>query len=245
MRFLHTMLRVGNLQRSIDFYTQALGMSLLRTTDRPEQQYTLAFLGYGPATAIVATFVVALPPVIRLSAHGFRMTPVEFAELGQATGAKPVDAFLKIRVPFALPSVMAGINQSLMMAFGMVVIAGIVGSGGLGETIYGAVRKLDIALSVNAAIAIVILTIIIDRISQAQQSAPLVTHVIEMGRALHLDLVAEGVETVQQLDYLRANHVKYAQGWLFAKAMDCEHFKQLYLTAAVQPVAVEEEVIGV
>jgi glycine betaine/proline transport system permease protein len=62
---------------------------------------------------------------------------------------------------------MAGINQSLMMAFGMVVIAGIVGSGGLGETIYGAIRKLDIALSVNAAIAIVILTIIIDRISQS------------------------------------------------------------------------------
>jgi len=130
----------------------------------------IAFLGYGPATAIVATFVVALPPVIRLSAHGFRMTPVEFIELGHATGAKPVDAFLKIRVPFALPSVMAGINQSLMMAFGMVVIAGIVGSGGLGETIYGAVRKLDIALSVNAAIAIVILTIIIDRISQAASS---------------------------------------------------------------------------
>lgn len=130
----------------------------------------IAFLGYGPATAIVATFIVALPPVIRLSAHGFRMTPVEFIELGQATGAKPVDAFLKIRVPFALPSVMAGINQSLMMAFGMVVIAGIVGSGGLGETIYGAVRKLDIALSVNAAIAIVILTIIIDRISQAASS---------------------------------------------------------------------------
>lgn len=127
----------------------------------------IAFLGYGPATAIVATFIVAVPPVIRLTAHGFRMTPVEFIELGEATGAKPFDAFRKIRVPFALPSVMAGINQSLMMAFGMVVIAGIVGSGGLGETIYGAVRKLDIALSVNAALAIVILTIIIDRISQA------------------------------------------------------------------------------
>lgn len=127
----------------------------------------IAFLGYGPATAIVATFIVAVPPVIRLSALGFRQTPVEFIELGEATGAKPLDAFLKIRVPFAMPSVMAGINQSLMMAFGMVVIAGIVGSGGLGETIYGAIRKLDIALSVNAAIAIVVLTMILDRISQS------------------------------------------------------------------------------
>lgn len=132
----------------------------------------IAFLGYGPATAIVATFIVAVPPVIRLSALGFRQTPVEFIELGEATGARPLDAFLKIRVPFALPSVMAGINQSLMMAFGMVVIAGIVGSGGLGETIYGAIRKLDIALSVNAAIAIVILTIIIDRISQTVGRRP-------------------------------------------------------------------------
>ena len=77
----------------------------------------------------------------------------------------------------------------------------------------------------------------IDRISQAPHPAPLVTHVIEMARALHLDLVAEGVETVQQLDYLRANHVKYAQGWLFAKAMDCEHFKQLYLAAGLVPVS--------
>lgn len=126
----------------------------------------IAFLGYGPATAITATVIVALPPVIRLVAHGFRATPVEFLELGAASGASDRDAFLKIRLPFALPSVMAGINQSLMMAFGMVVIAGIVGSGGLGETIYGAVRKLDIALSVNAAIAIVVLTMIIDRVSQ-------------------------------------------------------------------------------
>lgn len=127
----------------------------------------IAFLGYGPATAIAATFIVAMPPVIRLTALGFRMTPVEFIELGAATGAKPRDAFLKIRLPFAMPSIMAGINQSLMMAFGMAVIAGIVGSGGLGKTIYGAIRKLDIALSVNAAIAIVVLTIVLDRITQS------------------------------------------------------------------------------
>jgi glycine betaine/proline transport system permease protein len=67
--------------------------------------------------------------------------------------------FIKIRLPFAIPSVMTGINQRLMMAFGMVVIAGIVGSGGLGETIYGAVRTLDIATSINAAVAIVIRTV--------------------------------------------------------------------------------------
>lgn len=127
----------------------------------------IALLGYGPATALVATFIVAMPPAIRLTSLGIRMTPNEFIELGHATGLTPWRMFIKIRLPFAIPSIMAGINQSLMMAFGMVVIAGIVGSGGLGETIYGAVRTLDIATSINAAIAIVILTMILDRLTQS------------------------------------------------------------------------------
>ncbi|PSH70418.1 ABC transporter permease [Phyllobacterium brassicacearum] len=127
----------------------------------------IALLGYGPATALVATFIVAMPPAIRLTSLGIRMTPREFIELGQATGLTPWQMFTKIRLPFAVPSVMAGINQSLMMAFGMVVIAGIVGSGGLGETIYGSIRTLDIATSINAAIAIVVLTMILDRLTQS------------------------------------------------------------------------------
>ncbi|MFO1106073.1 MAG: ABC transporter permease subunit [Amaricoccus sp.] len=126
----------------------------------------IALLGFGPATALAATLIVAMPPAIRLTALGIRRTPVNFVELGQSTGMTPWQMFWKIRLPFALPSVMAGINQSLMMAFGMVVIAGIVGSGGLGETIYEAIRTLDIAKSIDAAIAIVILTIVIDRITQ-------------------------------------------------------------------------------
>jgi len=127
----------------------------------------IALLGYGPATALVATVIVAMPPAIRLTSLGIRMTPHEFIELGQASGLTPWQMFIKIRLPFAIPSVMAGINQSLMMAFGMVVIAGIVGSGGLGETIYTAVRTLDIATSINAAIAIVILTMVLDRLTQS------------------------------------------------------------------------------
>jgi glycine betaine/proline transport system permease protein len=75
--------------------------------------------------------------------------------------------FFKIRLPFAVPSIMAGVNQSLMMAFGMVVIAGIVGSGGLGQAIYEAVRTLNIAASIDATIAIVILTMVLDRLTQS------------------------------------------------------------------------------
>jgi glycine betaine/proline transport system permease protein len=126
----------------------------------------IALLGFGPATALAATLIVAMPPAIRLTSLGIRMTPVQFVELGQATGMTPAQMFWKIRLPFALPSIMAGVNQSLMMAFGMVVIAGIVGSGGLGESIYQAIRTLDIGKSIDGAIAIVILTIVIDRVTQ-------------------------------------------------------------------------------
>lgn len=126
----------------------------------------IALLGYGSATALLATFIVALPPALRLTSLGIRMTPREFIELGEASGVTGWQMFFKIRLPFAMPSIMAGINQSLMMAFGMVVIAGIVGSGGLGEAIYGAIRTLNIAQSINAAIAIVILTLTLDRLAQ-------------------------------------------------------------------------------
>jgi glycine betaine/proline transport system permease protein len=108
-----------------------------------------------------------MPPAFRLTSLGIRMTPHEFVELGQATGMTGRQMFFKIRLPFAMPSIMAGINQSLMMAFGMVVIAGIVGSGGLGDTIYKAIRTLDIAKSIDAAIAIVVVTIVVDRLTQS------------------------------------------------------------------------------
>jgi glycine betaine/proline transport system permease protein len=158
---------VAGFVRAFDRFLEPI-LDLIQTL--PPYIYLLpsiALLGYGPATALVATFIVAMPPAIRLTALGIRMTPREFVELGHATGLTPWQMFIKIRLPFAIPSVMAGINQSLMMAFGMVVIAGIVGSGGLGETIYSAVRTLDIATSINAAIAIVILTMVLDRLTQS------------------------------------------------------------------------------
>lgn len=94
------------------------------------------------------------------------MTPTQFRELGAAAGMTPLHALFKIRIPLALPSILVGVNQSLMLGFGMVVIAGIVGSGGLGQAVYNAVRTLQIDKSINAGIAIVVLTIVLDRLSQ-------------------------------------------------------------------------------
>lgn len=130
----------------------------------------IALLGYGPATALAATIVVAVPPALRLTAHGIRMTPLKFRELGAAAGMSPLQVLFKIRLPLALPSILAGVNQSLMLGFGMVVIAGIVGSGGLGQAVYEAVRTLQIDKAVNAGIAIVVLTIVLDRLSQQSGS---------------------------------------------------------------------------
>ncbi|MBJ9975052.1 ABC transporter permease subunit [Pseudomonas sp. S75] len=157
---------MGGLWPKLDGVVEPV-LDLLQTL--PPHIYLLpaiALLGYGSATALVATFIVAIPPVLRLTALGIRMTPRPFIELGEASGTRPAQLFFMIRLPFALPSIMTGVNQSLMMAFGMVVIAGIVGSGGLGEAIYGAIRTLDIARSIDAALAIVILTLILDRMAQ-------------------------------------------------------------------------------
>ena len=126
----------------------------------------IALLGYGPATAMCATSLVAIPPALRLTAHGIRSTPLQFRELGAAVGMTPLELLFKVRIPIAMPAILAGVNQSLMLGFGMVVIAGIVGSGGLGQAIYDAVRTLQVDRSINAGIAIVILSIVLDRFSQ-------------------------------------------------------------------------------
>jgi len=126
----------------------------------------LALLGYGPATAMAATCLVAIPPAMRLTAHGIGMTPTAFRELATSLGMNSLQALFKIRLPFALPSILAGVNQSLMLGFGMVVIAGIVGSGGLGQTVYNAVINLQIPAAIDAGIAIVVLSIVLDRFTQ-------------------------------------------------------------------------------
>ena len=126
----------------------------------------LMLFGLGKVPAIFATVIYAVPPLIRLTDLGLRQVDREVMEAINAFGANPWQQLFGVQLPLAMPSIMAGVNQCLMMAFGMVVIAGIVGSGGLGETIYGAIRTLDIATSINASIAIVILTMVLDRVTQ-------------------------------------------------------------------------------
>lgn len=86
--------------------------------------------------------------------------------MGKAFGATPAQSLVKIKLPSALPTIMAGVNQSLMLALSMAVIAGIIGAGGLGKEVYRAIRVLEVGNAFDAGISIVILAIILDRISQ-------------------------------------------------------------------------------
>jgi glycine betaine/proline transport system permease protein len=152
--------------RSIDRITRPL-MDFIQTM--PPYVYLIpavAILGFDRAPAVVATVIVAIPPAVRLTNIGIRQVPYERLELGRAMGATSRQILWKIKLPSALPMIMAGVNQCLMLGLGMVVIAGIIGAGGLGEVVYSAIRYLQVDRAVDAGLAIVILAINLDRITQ-------------------------------------------------------------------------------
>lgn len=125
----------------------------------------LMLLGLGAANAVIATVVFAIPPGVRLTELGIRQVDSEMVEAGQAFGATPRQVLRGIQMPLALPSIMAGINQLIMLALSMVVIAGVAGSPGVGQQIFQALSQLDIGLGVEAGISIVILAIYLDRVT--------------------------------------------------------------------------------
>ena len=124
------------------------------------------FFGLGNVPAVIATIIYAVPPAIRLTNLGIRQVSPETLEAARAFGATPVQLLIKVQIPLALPTIMAGINQTTMMALGMVVVASLVGAGGLGADVLKAIGRLQIGNSLLAGMSIVFLAIIIDRITQ-------------------------------------------------------------------------------
>jgi glycine betaine/proline transport system permease protein len=127
----------------------------------------IMLLGGGKVTAVAASLVFAAPPAIRLTNLGLRQVSWEIREAAHSFGASPRQMLLKVELPLALPTIMAGINQSTMMAVSMVVIAAVVGAAGLGEVIFFALSRVRIGLGVEAGLAILIMAIILDRLTQA------------------------------------------------------------------------------
>ena len=122
--------------------------------------------GVGLTPGVIATIIFALPPIVRLTNLGIRQVGKGFKEAGASLGLTRFLILRKIEIPLAMKTIMAGVNQTLMLALSMVVIAALIGAGGLGLTVYVALGRLDIGGAVIGGTGIVILAIILDRITQ-------------------------------------------------------------------------------
>lgn len=120
----------------------------------------------GAVPALIATFVYAIPPVIRLTNLGIRQVSEDVIEAAHAFGSTPWQLLTRVQLPLALPTIMAGINQTIMMALAMVVIASMIGAGGLGSEVLRGIARLEVGRGLVAGLSIVIMAIIIDRLTQ-------------------------------------------------------------------------------
>src|SRR3989338_361072 len=123
--------------------------------------------GPGKIPALLATIVFAIPPVIRLTNLGIRHVDAETVEAVRAFGASPLQILFSVQIPLAMPAIIAGINQTTMMALSMVVIASMIGAGGLGYQVLQGIQRLEISSGLMAGLGIVLLAIIFDRIAQS------------------------------------------------------------------------------
>lgn len=126
----------------------------------------IPFFGLGSVSAIMSTVIFSIPPVIRLTALGIRQIDHELIEASDSFGSTTMQKLMKVQLPLSLPTVMAGINQTIMLALSMVVIAAMIGAGGLGGEVWRAIQRLRPGDGFEAGIAVVIMAIILDRITQ-------------------------------------------------------------------------------
>lgn len=123
-------------------------------------------IGLGDVPAVIATTIYAVPPVIRLTSHGIQQVNVEVVEAAKAFGATRAQTLFKVQIPQALPTIMTGVNQTIMMAIAMVVTCSMIGAYGLGQEVLIGINRLDSGRGFAAGIAIVIVAIILDRLTQ-------------------------------------------------------------------------------
>jgi glycine betaine/proline transport system permease protein len=121
----------------------------------------------GNVAGVLATIVFAMPPIIRLTNLGIRQVHPELVEAAQAFGATEWQVLVRVQVPLALPTILAGLNQTIMMALSMVVIAALIGAGGLGSPVMLGLNTLDIGLAVVGGLGIVLIAMVLDRITQS------------------------------------------------------------------------------
>jgi len=127
----------------------------------------IMLFGLGAVPAIIATFIYAVPPLVRLTDLGIRLVDTEVTEAADAFGASKKQKLWGVQIPLALPNIMQGVNQCTMMALSMVVIASMIGTRGLGDEVLLGLQQLNVGRAAEAGIAIVLLAIVLDRITQS------------------------------------------------------------------------------
>lgn len=127
----------------------------------------VSFFGIGMAPGVISSVIFAMPPAVRMTNLGIKEVPNDLVEAADSFGSTPRQKLFELELPMAKPSIMAGINQTLMLTLSMVVVASMIGAPGLGNVIYTSVSRNDVGVGFASGIAIVILAVILDRLTQA------------------------------------------------------------------------------
>ncbi len=126
----------------------------------------VTFFSLGAVPGVIASIIFAIPPTIRLTNLGIRQVSSELIEAADAFGSTPAQKLYKLQLPLAMPTIMAGINQTIMLSLSMVVISSMIGAQGVGALVYRAVTQVKLGVGFEAGLAIVIMAILLDRLTQ-------------------------------------------------------------------------------
>ncbi|WP_370594472.1 ABC transporter permease [Synechococcus sp. CBW1108] len=130
------------------------------------------FFGTGKVPGTIATVIFAMPPAVRLTRLGIQEVSADLIEAGLAFGCTPGQLLRRVQIPAALPTLMTGLNQTIMLALSMVVIASMIGAGGLGDMVLRGIQQLDLGLGIEGGLAVVILAVLLDRLGQSFACRP-------------------------------------------------------------------------
>ncbi len=185
--------------------------------------------GIGPPGAILATVIYALPPVVRLTNLGIRQVPAGIDEAATSFGATGLQSLLKVKMPLAMPSIKLGVNQTVMMALALVVLATFIGSPGLGDIVYTGLVRLNVGKALEGGLAIVLMAVVLDRVTYAMGT-------IEQVRAGQHDqvfrLFPQALENVKPVLYL-----EYAIDWVWRQFAALGNYTTLLLTVILCKLA--------
>ncbi|MBS4210977.1 ABC transporter permease [Neobacillus rhizophilus] len=128
---------------------------------------SILLFGLGGVPAVIATFVFAAPPAVRMTSLGIKQVPAEVVEASKAFGSTTTQLLFKVQLPLAMPAIMAGVNQTIMLSLSMAVVSSMIGAPGLGSSVLRGIATVNVGLGLTAGLAIVVLAIILDRITQS------------------------------------------------------------------------------